>query len=78
MGSSFVIIVESSGGSEDKDPLPVDFWGEPVLVKALVLRSTRPDALDALELLCDCDWVVRAREERLVGEVPAIACGRGV
>ena len=70
---SSVVVVESSGGSDESDPLPVDFWGDPVLVKPLVARSIRPDALEAVEETCDWDWVIRARDERLVGEIPAIA-----
>ena len=46
-------------------------------MKALVLRSARPEVLDAVEEWCDCDWDVRAREERLVGEAPAIAVQAG-
>ncbi|KAK8000183.1 hypothetical protein PG990_012783 [Apiospora arundinis] len=70
-----VVAVESSGGSDESEPLPVDFWGDPFFVKALVVRSARPDALEAEEECCDCGWVVRAREDRRVGEVPAICFG---
>lgn len=67
------MVVESSGGSDESDALPVDFWGDPVLVKPLVVRSTRPEMLDAVEETCDWDCVSRAREDRRVGEVPAMA-----
>jgi hypothetical protein len=73
-----VVAVESSGGSEESEPLPVDFGGEPALVSALVGRSARPDRLEVAEESCDWDWVVRAREERRVGEVPAISRRSGL
>lgn len=47
--------LKSSGGSEESDPLPVDLMGDPVFAKALVLRSARPEVLDVVEELCDCD-----------------------
>lgn len=71
-----VVAVDSSGGSDESEPLPVDFWGDPFFVKARVVRSARPDALEAEEECCDCGWVVRAREDRRVGEVPAICFER--
>lgn len=53
--SSLVMELKSSGGSEESDPLPVDLMGDPVFAKALVLRSARPEVLDVVEELCDCD-----------------------
>jgi hypothetical protein len=72
-GSSAVIV--SSGGSDDNDPVEVDFCGEPPLLKYLELRSGRPEMLEAVEEICDCDWVVRALEDRR-GSVAAIICSR--
>lgn len=68
-GSSAVIV--SSGGSDDSDPVDVDFCGEPALLKYLELRSGRPEMLEVVEEICDCDWVARALEDRL-GSVAAI------
>jgi len=65
--SSAVIV--SSGGSEERDPVEVDFGGEPVL-KCLEFRSTRPERLEEVE---EIGWVTRALEDRL-GSAPAIAC----
>jgi hypothetical protein len=48
-----VVAVESSGGSEESDPLPVDFCGEPALVTARLGRSARPDRLEVAEESCD-------------------------
>lgn len=45
----------SSGGSDDNDPVEVDFGGEPPLLKYLELRSGRPEMLEAVEEICDCD-----------------------
>lgn len=51
-----VVAVESSGGSDESEPLPVDFWGEPVLTNALEDRSGRPEELEAEdEVCCICD-----------------------
>lgn len=61
----------SSGGSEESDPVDVDFWGEPLLLKYRELRSGRPEVLEAVEEICDCDCVARALEDRL-GSVAAI------
>lgn len=70
-GSSAVIV--SSGGSDDSDPVEVDFCGEPALLKYLELRSGRPEMLDVVDEICDCDCVTRALEDRL-GSVAAILC----
>jgi hypothetical protein len=70
-GSSAVIV--SSGGSDDSDPVEVDFCGEPALLKYLELRSGRPEMLEVVDEICDCDWVARALEDRL-GSVAAILC----
>ena len=43
----------SSGGSDESDPVEVDLCGEPPLLKFLVLRSTRPDTLEAVDEICD-------------------------
>ena len=63
----------SSGGSDESEPVEVDFWGDPPLLKCLELRSGRPDTLDAVDEICDWDCVARALEDRL-GSVPAIVC----
>lgn len=47
--------MDSSGGSSESDPLGVDFWGEPVLLKDLVFRSRRPERLEDVDDCCDCD-----------------------
>ena len=39
----------SSRGSEEREAVGVDFWGEPVLLKDLVLLSARPELLDVVE-----------------------------
>lgn len=69
-----VVAVESSGGSEESEPLPVDFCGEPAFVIARDVRSTRPDRLEVAEEICGCGCgcVVRAREDRRA-EVSAIS-----
>ena len=41
--------MESSGGSEERDAVGVDFWGDPDLLKDRVARSTRPEVLDVVE-----------------------------
>lgn len=69
-------MIVSSGASEDSDPEELDFCGETALLKYLVLRSPRPDVLDVLDEICDCDWEVRALDDRL-GSDPAIACSWG-
>jgi hypothetical protein len=61
----------SSGGSDESDPVEVDFCGEPPLLKNRELRSGRPELLDVVEETCDCAWVARALEDRL-GSVTAI------
>jgi len=48
-------VIVSSGGSEESDPVEVDFCGEPPLLKYLELRSGRPEMLEAVEEICDCD-----------------------
>ena len=63
----------SSGGSDDSDPVEVDFCGEAPLLKYRVLRSGRPEALEAVDEICDCDWVTRALEDRRGSVIAAIA-----
>jgi hypothetical protein len=43
----------SSGGSDDSEPVEVDFCGETPLLKYLELRSGRPETLEADEEICD-------------------------
>jgi len=43
----------SSSGSDDSDPVEEDFWGEPDLLKYLVLRSARLDVLEVVEEIWD-------------------------
>lgn len=66
-------VITSSGGSDESDADGVDLAGEPLLLYDLVLRSARPEALDADDETCDGACVVRAREDRR-GSVLAIAC----
>jgi hypothetical protein len=66
-------VIVSSGGSDDSDPVEADFCGEPALLKYLELRSGRPEMLEVVDEICDCDWVARALEDRL-GSVAAILC----
>jgi hypothetical protein len=68
-------VIVSSGGSDDSDPVEVDFCGEPPLLKYLELRSGRPERLEAVDEIWDCDWVVRALEDRR-GSVAAIVYPR--
>lgn len=72
MGISSVLAIDSSGGSSER--LVVDFGGDAALTRDLVVRSGRPDKLEVADECCDCDWPVLARELRLGGEFPAIAC----
>jgi hypothetical protein len=65
----------SSGGSEEREALGVDFPGDSVLADVRVFRSARPDEFEDAEEWCEAEvavWLVRARMDRR-GEVPAIA-----
>lgn len=42
-------VMVSSGGSEDNEPVGVDFWGEPFLLNDRVFLSARPDVLEVVE-----------------------------
>ena len=66
--------MDSSGGSEEREAVGVDFCGEAFLFSDLVLRSGRPELLDVVEECCDCDWSGRALEDRR-GSGPAILGG---
>lgn len=52
-GSSAVMV--SSGGSDDSESVELDFCGDAALLKYLELRSGRPETLEAVEEICDCD-----------------------
>jgi hypothetical protein len=39
----------SSGGSDDNEPVGVDFWGDPFLLNDRVFLSARPDVLEVVE-----------------------------
>lgn len=53
VGMSSVLATDSSGGSSER--LGVDFWGDAALWSDLVFRSGRPERLDVVEEVCDCD-----------------------
>lgn len=70
-------MIVSSGGSDESDPVDVDFCGEPPLLKYRELRSGRPERLEVVEEICDCDCVARALDDRLGSVAAIIYCVQG-